>query len=124
MLVIKVDPENLDNTIQVKEIKSNLNSYYKEIGCNTVDIQSRYIGPKKFDFIVDDEFLFKKSKLKPSASNVEGNDLFFGTLLICNFDETTCEENSLTKEDIKIIQKNLCEFTSDKGLKTKGILFN
>ncbi|MBD5316556.1 MAG: DUF3846 domain-containing protein [Bacteroides sp.] len=124
MLVIKVDPENIDNTIQVKEIKSGLHNYYKEIGCNTIDIQSRFIGQKPYDFIVDDEFLCKRNKLKPSASNVVGNDLFFGTVLICNFDENTGEEKSLTKEDIEIILNNSCEFVSDKGLKTKGILFS
>ena len=53
---------------EVKEIQSSLPSYYKEIGCNLIDVvRDVNIGKSVLDIIVDDEGLLKDN---PIASAV------------------------------------------------------
>lgn len=70
---------------QVKDIEKSLDGYYKEIGCDVIDIVSRKINGSWFDIIVDDEGLFK-DPLVVTAVDPTGSPALVGTLIICKFD--------------------------------------
>lgn len=70
---------------QVKDIEKSLDGYYKEIGCDVIDIVSRKINGSWFDIIMDDEGLFK-DPLVVTAVDPTGSPALVGTLIICKFD--------------------------------------
>ena len=81
---------SLEEGVRFGIVKS-LDDMYREIGCNTIDIATRKVGGRWFDFIVDDEGLLK-SDPRVSAIYVNEEDgtcepALFGTLIICSHDD-------------------------------------
>lgn len=81
---------NPEEGVRFGVVKS-LEDMYREIGCNTIDIASRKVGGKWFDFIVDDEGLLKAD---PKVSAIYRNEAegtcepaLVGTLIICSHDD-------------------------------------
>lgn len=70
---------------QIKDIEKSLDSYYKEIGCDMIDIVSRKIGGIWYDIIVDDEGLLKADPIV-TAVEPNGSPALVGNLIICRFD--------------------------------------
>lgn len=72
-------------------VVKTLDDMYREIGCSTIDITTRKVGGKWFDFIVDDEGLLKAdSKVSAIYRNeAEGTcePALVGTLIICSHDD-------------------------------------
>ena len=70
---------------------NNLDDMYRIIGCDTIDIATRNVGGKPFDFIIDDEGWLKAD---PQVSAVWTSRIhagyiepaFVGTLIICSHD--------------------------------------
>ena len=80
---------NPEEGVKFGVVKS-LEDMYREIGCNTIDIATRKVRDKWFDFIVDDEGLLKAN---PQISAVYRNEqegtcepALVGTLIICSHD--------------------------------------
>lgn len=73
------------NMPQVKDIENSLESYYKEIGCDCIDIVSRKINGSWYDIICDDEGLFK-DPVVVTAVEPTGSPALVGTLIICRYD--------------------------------------
>lgn len=89
--------------VEVKEIEKSLESYYKEIGCDTIDITpTNILG---VEMIVDDEGRFVEENLPTVFSNWHTYPMV-GTVLFVRIDEenegTTV---SLTDADIEAITK-------------------
>lgn len=85
--MVILDPEN---GVRFEVVKS-LEDMYREIGCNTIDIATRKVGGKWFDFIIDDEGLLKPDP-RVSAIYINEEDgvcepALFGTLIVCSHDE-------------------------------------
>ena len=61
MMIKGVLIDVVNNTVKVVKIDKKLESYYKILNCNTIDITSRYIGDKLFDMAVTTRYGIKKS---------------------------------------------------------------
>jgi len=66
-------------------IERSLNSYYKTLGCECIDIVNRRLGGYRFDIICDDEALLKDDPI-PSAFGIEDQPMLFGNLFFCKHD--------------------------------------
>jgi hypothetical protein len=89
--------------------QENLQTYYRLLDCETIDIQEGYLEGRTFDFIVDDEGLLKADP-KPSAFMKTDNGpkyCFVGNLLVCRSNPEEGTEESLSDDDIKLIYKHL-----------------
>ena len=84
-----------------------LADYYRLIGCKTIDITSRSIGGKEFDIICDDEGLYAEGGAIVSALDSKYRPALVGSLIVCNYDENTGENTSLTDEDIAHLQRHM-----------------
>ena len=95
--VLLIDTEK--DAPQIIKTPGGLNEWYKLIGCSMVDIQERYIDGHAYDFITDDEALYKGGA-KVSGLDKDGQPHFVGNMVICRCDEEG-NETGLTDEDIK-----------------------
>lgn len=86
-------------------IDKSLESYYKVLNCEFIDIVSRAIGSEKrvFDIICDDEALMNDDA-RLSAVDTYGNMMLFGNLLIVKFDGVD-DEMSLTEDGIRYVRQ-------------------
>ena len=101
MMIRGVLIDVVNNTAKVVEIEKKLESYYKILNCNLIDITSRYIGDRLFDIICDDEGLYKENFIV-SALTKNRTPALVGNLFVVKFDG--CEdETSLTDEEINYV---------------------
>lgn len=84
---------------KVIEVKPDYREYQKLCNSRVIDIVNIKIGGKPFDIICDDEFLLKSGQ-QVTALNLSGQPVLLGNLIICNFDDSTGEEKSITEADI------------------------
>lgn len=104
MKALLIDTETRKATVVQINDNDRLNDYYKYLKCSLIDITSRKVGGKYFDFIVDDEGLLTDSPVV-SALDPEGQPALVGNLLICNYDGDAGGEASLTDEDVARLQE-------------------
>lgn len=92
-----------NGTFQVKDIEDTLESYYKELKCDTIDIVTRRFGNKYFDIVCDDEGLYHDGYISMMDEELRSPTLV-GNLFICNHD---CNGvlTSLTEEDCTHIKR-------------------
>lgn len=93
----------------VVETDSTLESYYKLLACNTIDIVTRKINGKYYDIIVDDEGLYSDD-VRISAITPEGENMLVGNLLVLNCPDRNDEdgnERGLDDEDVQRISKKV-----------------
>ena len=93
---------------------TSLEDMYREIGCDTIDITSRKVNGKKFDFIVDDEGLLKDN---PRVSAVYAGTLepaLVGTLIICSHDAGGHTTDISLKDHMLICDRVGCLVTKNK----------
>lgn len=97
--------------------QENLQTYYRLLDCETIDIQEGYLEGRAFDFIVDDEGLIRADP-RPSAFMVTADGTqkfcFVGNLLICRSNPEEGTEESLSDDDIKLIYKHLAMIGNKK----------
>lgn len=82
----------------------DLDTMYQIMNCNLIDVAIHSIEGQNFDFIVDDEGLLK-SPVIPSVFSNNKNMLNVGSIIICNSNDGIFQ--SLSNEDIKLIQKHI-----------------
>lgn len=98
-ILIDVD----DGTYRVKQVEDSLESYYKILKCDTIDIVTRKLHGKVFDIVCDDEALLK-DRPKVSAFDSNLNRHLHGNLFITGTADAEGRLTSLTKEDIRHIR--------------------
>lgn len=82
--------DTTENVIHAKSIERDLDTYYKTINCDLIDIVERKIGNNYYDIICDDEGLFKEGN--PTAIITTDNDdnmveQIVGSVIICSHDD-------------------------------------
>lgn len=86
------------------EIPNDLESFYKALNCDLIDIVTRRIGDRKkvYDIICDDEGLFKQPQ-KVSAINTSKQPQLVGNILITGTADAEGNLTSLSMEDANYI---------------------
>ena len=79
----KMKVMSLTDRVRFKEIRNELEAFYKEIGCDLIDVVSRQINGEWYDIICDDEGLLRPNFI--SAVNKEGKPELVGGLIICKY---------------------------------------
>ena len=103
---VLVDVKN--NIVEPKNILDNLDSYYKELNCSTIDIVERRIGNnhKYFNIICDDEGLLTDNpKISAISSNMQ--PMLYGNLFIVGDVDENGNLLSLTEKEAKYILKHM-----------------
>ena len=89
--------------LEVVEIEPKLDTYYKMLDCDTVEMPSRKIGGKYFIFICDEEALCGKVFTVTVRSKSDDELNLVNSVIICNTDDEG-NEVSLSDEDIALIK--------------------
>lgn len=80
MKVIILTHGKNDMFLEVKNIKDELKTFYKIIGCNYIDIINRKIGKNRYNLIIDDEGAINGSL--PSMVGKDQKEVLFGNIII------------------------------------------
>lgn len=90
---------------EVINFEDNLDDLYRLTECDCIDIPTRQIGDKYYNFVCDDEGLLKEN---PTVTAYDTNDepMLVGNLLICN-DNDNGELTGLNAQDIFNILSHL-----------------
>lgn len=97
-----------NNVAAMVEISGDLDSLYRVLDVDTIDIVVRKIGDNHFDIVCDDEGLFKDPVL-PSMLTRKGEALLVGNLFVCHHDEQG-NLTSLTDDEAKMIRDHICRY--------------
>lgn len=84
-----------NGTIEKKTLDGTLQGFYKALHCDCIDITTRSIAGRVFDFVCDDEGLLKPGA-KISAIDSKRDPMLVGNLFICSSDG---EGNSVSIDD-------------------------
>lgn len=99
-------------------IEDKLETYYKLIGCELIDIVKRKIGGKYFEIVCDDEAKLK-AEVPPVSGHVKDSyDEFVGVLVICGEADKEGALTSLSFEDYQLIKENVGTYLYVKDEKT------
>lgn len=104
--IIHAGVDSIEELVEAKEIESNLDTYYSEIGCDCIEIPERCIGRKLFNIICDEEGLFKDNPI-PSAVGNGYREAIFGNLIVCGLADDNGELTGITDEDVQLIRDNI-----------------
>ena len=108
------------NIIDVCEIEKSLESYYKILNCELIDIVSMKIGHRYFDIICDDEGLMQED-ITISAIYDDFTPALVGNLFIVRHDGKG-NERSLTSNDISMIFENIMTIQATKTTKATTVM--
>ena len=111
VIYLNVDKCNLP---EVLFIEDTLETYYKLIDCDTIDIVTRRIGGKAFHVICDDEILIKKSLKSPfpRIGVYAPNDWnIYGNVVIIGYVNAVGEFTDLSEDDCELILKKVRKHT-------------
>lgn len=106
---------------KVVKVKDHYEEFKKLLGIedSPVDVQTRKVGGKSYDFWLDDEGLYKTKDgtLNGTCLCTDAAEIFVGNVLILRANnDGECE--SLTEEDIKNLQEHYIERKDIKGYST------
>ena len=104
--IIHAGADSIEEFVEAKEIESNLDTYYSEIGCDCIEIPSRCIGGKLFNIICDESGLLKDDPI-PSAVGKGYQEAIFGNLIVCGLADDDGELTGITDEDVQLIRDNI-----------------
>ncbi len=92
---------------EVLEIEDELDTYYKLIGCDCIDIITRIWRKRRYTVICDD-MGFYKPNLKVAIWDETKRDIpIVGNVVICGAGDVEGNLTSLTDEDVEILLKNV-----------------
>ena len=94
-------------------VESSLESYYKLLDVDFIDIVSRKIGGKYYDIICDDEALLKADPI--CSMMEEKTPMLFGNLFICLHDGKGAEISLEQKDITRILRQMKPVLVSRKG---------
>ena len=115
MIVMVIDTEK--ERPQLIKTEGGLDEWYRLINCDLIDVQVHTIEGKPFDFICDDEALFKEGG-KVSALDKDQQPVMVGNLVICNCDDEG-RETGLQKRDIELLKHHICILSATQELKDR-----
>lgn len=87
--------------VEVKEIENELEAYYRELGCDLIEIHPIEICGKTFLAVMDEEGLINGRECTVAVRSTM-TPLFFGSVLICNEDGP--ELASLNSDDVGLVK--------------------
>lgn len=89
-------------------ITDDLDSFYKVLDCETIDIVTRYINGQPFELVIDDEGKSVEGNLPAVRCFLDGQltDLIVGKVFICHANAEG-ELTSITEEEMKAIMDTL-----------------
>lgn len=102
-----LDVEN--GVAEERTVPDKLDSYYKMLNCSCIDITIRklgYSGNRYFEFVVDDEGMFKTEPIISAVDNY-GRGMFVGNLFITGRTDEEGNLTSLTDKDVNYIKRFL-----------------
>lgn len=70
---------------RAEDISDDLETFYKIIDCDAIDIVTRYVNGVQFDIICDDEGLLKEKPIV-TAVNISFQPMLVGTLIFAHND--------------------------------------
>lgn len=88
--------------MSVKDVEDRLETWYRELDCDTIDIVVRDLGGKRYDIICDDVGLLKPNKV--AIVDRDFSPMIVGNIAITN-DNGFGELTSLTDDDVEHILK-------------------
>lgn len=91
---------DIRTTIKAVTIDKTLESYYKTLHCDLIEIPTYKFGGKSYDVICDEEGLIKGGQPVISAIDAAGRPALVGSIFIVN---TNCR--SLSEADIERLDK-------------------
>lgn len=94
---------------RVECFEDELHTIYNLLDVEYIDVATRSVGGKVYDFIVDDEGLLK-SPCIPSVFGKDERPMLVGNVLIVNSNEMG-EFTSLTEEDVENLEQHLGRIT-------------
>ena len=90
-----------DGMLAEIDLKDDLEVFYKELNCDTIDIVRRKIGNRIYDIVCDEEGLFHDGYI--SMMDVKSQSpMLVGRLFICRHDGP--ELASLTEDDVRHVK--------------------
>lgn len=106
---------------KIQEVEvSELDDYYKWIGCENIDITSRKIGGRIYDIICDDEGFFHDPVLV-SAVDSEKNAMLVGKLIVMGNSDGDEILHGLSDEELKHLKKNLADIGVERDKKITSV---
>ena len=96
----------------------DLQTLYKMLGCNVIDIITRDICKKPFDFIVDDEGLMKDENFLTALSLGNAKEELYGNILICGIADENGDLTDISGMDLGRIVPHIVKAPNLKHLKT------
>lgn len=87
------------------EFEDTLDNIYKILDVETIDVACLKVEGHRYDFVVDDEGLFKNDAI-PSVLDGAGNVLLVGNVLVVNSNDDG-DFVSLTDEEIKNLKNHI-----------------
>lgn len=87
-----------ENTITVREVKDDINEFYKVLNCDCFDIARRRIGGKPYDILCDDMGRYVTEPVLSAINPFMMEDYLVGNLIIVNHKGE--DLTSLTPTDI------------------------
>jgi len=105
-------------TYYTDDIKDDLETYYKIIGCRLIDIVNLKIEDRVFDVICDDEGLSAEFGARPSVVDMKSGVRMIGSLIFCHANENG-DEVGLNDGDAAVLNKYMVfsESTEDGSVR-------
>ncbi len=105
----KIDIDNARaHTVEV----DGLDDYYREIGCDCIDISVISIDGVCYNVVIDDEGLLKGN---PRPSVMCGGGCLYGNAIVLGMDEATYDLTTLTDADVELMFSRLASVVKGDG---------
>ena len=95
----------------------DLETIYKMLNCSCIDIITRDISKKPFDFVVDDEALMKDNNFLTAISKGR-KEILWGNILICGIADENGDLTDVSLTDLWRIAHYVVKAPKSKYLKT------
>ena len=112
-----IDVKNM--RAQAVDVMDGLQGYYRLLDCYSIDIQTRKVCGKSFDFICNDEALMVQgARTSAVTTNLEGGlePMFFGSLLVTGVADENGRQTSLTETDVNLLKRRLIRGITKEGV--------
>ena len=116
-LYLNVREEKFPEVIELNAEGSNLETFYKLLDCNTIDIVKRSFCNGQYYIVCDDEALIREDR-KPALSYAS-SDFYcnvYGNIIICKpSDHDDRDFDSLTKSDLFKLSMSTRVLVTEQG---------
>ncbi len=92
---------------EVLEIEDELDSYHKLIGCDCIDVTTRYFNKKPFTIICDDMGFYKENPKVAIWDETRRDVPIVGNVVICGAGDIEGNLTSLSDADVEMLLKNV-----------------